>query len=74
MFISIKTFYCQKEESTLILLNLPLFSIFLGTLGGSKFITQVQQEKVAKKNFVSDIVRINAAVNFYSNDYAMHVV
>ena len=40
MFISIKTFYCQKEEGALILFNLPLFSIFLESVGGSKFLTQ----------------------------------
>ena len=29
---------------------------------------------IAKKNFFSAIARINAAVNFYNNDYAMYIV
>ena len=69
-----KTFYCQEEQSTLILSNLPLFFIFSGSVEGSNFLTQVQQKNVAKKNFISDIARINATVNFYSNDYAMYIV
>ena len=48
--------------------------IFLGSVGGSKFLTQVQQKKVAKKKFFTDIAKITAAANFYKNDYAMHIV
>ena len=51
-----------------------LASVFisLGSVRGLNFLTQVQREKVAKKNFFRDIVRFNAAVNFYNSDYAMY--
>ena len=42
-------------------------------MGRSEVLTQVQN-KIAMKNFFSDIARINAAVNFYNNDYAMYIV
>ena len=70
IFIPIKTFYCQKDKRTLILFYLPLFS----SVGGSKFLTQLQRKKIAQKNFFSAIARINVTVNFYDNDYAMHIV
>ena len=53
---------------------MPLFSIFLGNVGSSKFLTQVQQKKVTKKNFFSDIANIDAAENFDRYYYAMHIV
>ena len=43
-------------------------------MGGSKFLTQEQRKEVAKINFFVDIARINTAVNFYNNDYAMSIV
>ena len=66
--ISIKTFYWQKEENTLILSN------FASECGRIKLLTQVQRDKVAKENFSNDIARINAAANFYGNDNALYIV
>ena len=66
--ISIKTFYWQKEENTLILSN------FASECGRIKLLTQVQREKIAKENFSNDIARINAAANFYGNDNALYIV
>ena len=59
--ISIKTFYWQKEENTLILSN------FASECGRIKLLTQVQREKVAKENFSNDIARINAAAKVVAN-------
>ena len=48
--------------------------LFLRSVGGWKLLTEVQQKKIKKKNFFSDIARINATMDFYNNDYAMHIV
>ena len=48
---SIKTFYWQKEESTLILSNLPVFLFFSRSVGGSKFLAQVQRKRLQGKTF-----------------------
>ena len=53
---------------------MPLFFILLGSAGGSKFLTQVQRKKVAKKSFFSDIASNNASGNFYNNDYTIYIV
>ena len=71
--ISIKTFYCQKEENSLILFNLSLFLIFRECWRVKNFNPDAKKKKIAKKNLFSDIVKINATVELYGNDYAMPV-
>ena len=64
-----KDILLAKRREHLNFAQLASAFIFLRSVGGLKFLTQVQRKKVAKKNFFCDIARINAAVNFYSNDY-----
>ena len=49
-------------------------SNFVSEYGRMKFLTHVQREKVAKKNYSNDIDRIKVAVNFYNNDNTMYIV
>ena len=71
--ISIKTFCCRKDESALILSNLPLL-LFFRECATVKIFNPSATKKVAKKNLFSDIAKINTVVNFFNNSYAMYIV
>ena len=72
--ISIVTFYCQKRRERINFVQLASLFYFFRECWRVKIFNLSATKKVSKKNFFSDIARINAVVNFYSNDYMMHMV